>query len=145
MLDLKDKMTGLKELRDKANAKKALIDNVFLQFETKMKDDIESLGAINRQIEIEETIIREAVIEGYRLDMEKHREYGIEVKTVKSIKYAEDLALKFAKQHGLFLKLDNKAFEKFAKENYAKEDEIKRFVDLLEEPKVFLPSVIKVE
>ncbi len=145
MEDLKEKMAILKELREKAAAKKQLIDNAFMQFETMMKEDIEMLGAINKQVETEENNIREAVIEGYRLDLEKHRDFGIEVKIVKSVRYDEAKAMKFAKEHGLFLKLDNKAFEKFAKENYAKEGDIKQIVDLIEEPKVYLPSKIEVD
>jgi hypothetical protein len=145
MIELKEKMKELKELRDKANTKKIQLDNAYENFNSMMADEVAEYDMLVDFIENKEKYIREAVIEDYRKDLEKHRDFGIEVKILKSIKYSEDNALKFAKDHGLFLQLDKKGFEKFAKENYAKEGDIIRIVDMIEEPKVYLPTKIEVD
>lgn len=145
MIELKEKMKELKELRDKANTKKIQLDNAYENFNSMMADEVAEYDMLVDFIESKEKYIREAVIEAYRTDLEKHREFGIEVKILKSIRYSEDNALKFAKDHGLFLQLDKKGFEKFAKENYAKEGDIIRIVDMIEEPKVYLPTKIEVD
>lgn len=145
MIELKEKMKELKELRDKANTKKIQLDNAYENFNSMMADEVAEYDMLVDFIENKEKYIREAVIEAYRTDLEKHREFGIEVKILKSIRYSEDNALKFAKDHGLFLQLDKKGFEKFAKENYAKEGDIIRIVDMIEEPKVYLPTKIEVD
>jgi hypothetical protein len=145
MIELKEKMKELKELRDKANTKKIQLDNAYENFNSMMEDEVAEYDMLVDFIENKEKYIREAVIEDYRKDLEKHRDFGIEVKILKSIKYSEDNALKFAKDHGLFLQLDKKGFEKFAKENYAKEGDIIRIVDMIEEPKVYLPTKIEVD
>ena len=138
-------MRELKELRDKANTKRIQLDNAYENFNSMMADEVAEYDMLVDFIENKEKYIREAVIEDYRKDLEKHRDFGIEVKILKSIKYSEDNALKFAKDHGLFLQLDKKGFEKFAKENYAKEGDIIRIVDMIEEPKVYLPTKIEVD
>lgn len=142
---IKKKLEELKDLRDRAAARKMEIDAIAAEYDERIQGDLEALKELNEHIADAETIIRESTIEQYRQDLQKHRDFGIEVKITKSINYSEDKALKFAKEHGLFLQLDKKGFEKFAKENYEKEEDLIRFVTMIEAPKVFIPSEIKVE
>lgn len=113
------------------------------EFEIGMAQLYQKVEQKRYAISATEETIREGAIMGYLLDMNKDRPYGIKIKELKEISYDTEKALKFAKEHSLFLKLDTKEFESYAKKSYDKEDEIKRFVTLTTKPKAFLPQKFK--
>lgn len=86
--------------------------------------------------ELKQSLSEEA-LEEYQETGNKKFPGGIAIREEKSVDYEEDKAFEFAKEKGMFLKLDRKAFEKAA-------DSLGlSFVEISKKPKVTFPKVIK--
>lgn len=85
------------------------------EFEAEIAEHIEYARASAAQVaEVENEVRRLALV---AFDGENRRPAaGVEIKKFKTIKYDEKVALRWAGVHGLFLKLDVPAFEKFVKQ-----------------------------
>ena len=94
---------------------------------------------IRNQIVTCKDILSENAEEGFKKDGQKKRLGGIGIRVSKLLQYAEETALKWAKEKDLFLQLDKKAFE-----NVAKTGEID-FVTTKEKITVTFPKEIKFE
>ena len=70
---------------------------------------------------------------------DKNIGFGVKIRILTKLEYDEILALKFAKEHRMFLKLDKRGFEKYAK------SESVDFVKITEEPSVAIPTKIILE
>jgi len=81
-----------------------------------------------------EQILREMTISAYQLTGEKRPGPGVEVKEFLVLSYAEQDAFNWAKQHGLALKLDEKAFKRIAEVNTPD------FVTIKREPRASIAS-----
>lgn len=66
--------------------------------------------------ENEQQIKADAIVE-YEINKNKHPYPGVEIKLYQEVKYDGKQAEEWAREHNLFLKLDEKGFEKFAKGN----------------------------
>ena len=109
-------------------------------FEIEMSNLYEKADSLKLAIKKSEDTIRDGAIMGYLYDQNKNRPYGIKVKIVKNIEYDNAKALEYAKKHLMFLELNKKKFESYAKSSYEKDPEIKEICSVTEEPKAYLPA-----
>jgi hypothetical protein len=82
------------------------------------KDNWEILARQKQLLEIKdkaESILRERAVDFYNETKNKLPAPGVEVKLYQVLNYEEPKALEWAKQSGIALKLDTKAFEKVVK------------------------------
>ena len=125
-----------------------------MESETKLTEEIakkeEEFKEQNKELFIKRADIRDQIIDckevlwenaevGFKKDGIKKRLGGVGIRVIKLLEYAEDVALKWAKEKDLFLQLDKKAFE-----NVAKTGEID-FVAIKDKITVTFPKEIKIE
>lgn len=84
-------------------------------------------------------VLEENALVGFKEDGVKQRLGGLGIRVMKDLVYDELVALKWAKEKDLFLKLDKKAFD-----NVARTGEI-RFVDIVDRCIVTFPKHIDIE
>lgn len=86
------------------------------QWEEANAELVKERGEINTKLDETDKELRAAVIAAYETDPSKKTVApGLSVRVTEKMVYSEDAALEWAKDHGLALALDRKAFEKIAK------------------------------
>jgi hypothetical protein len=132
LIELKEKMEELESFKEVVALKRA-------EFNKQIEGLLCSQEEIEKEIiSIKEKISKEALVE-FNTTGNKKLTGGIGVRETNKISYPADKAFGWAKEHGLCLSLDQKAFEKIA------DSQDIDFVIKTKEPTVTFPKVIKLE
>ena len=109
------------------------------QFDRENEELVETIKSCNEAVEERKESLRLVAIEEYNQDKVKKRFGGLGIRVLSTIDYDETVALKWAKEKDMFLKLDKPNFDKVAKQGCID------FVEILEETTVTFPKEIKLE
>ncbi len=101
-----------RELAQGANEAKKLAMG---EWETQHADLLNSVGLLGQQQGEAEARLRELTLEAYAETGDKAPAPGVGIREVTKLSYEAGVALAWAKEHGLALKLDVPAFEKIMK------------------------------
>lgn len=96
---------------------------------------------VKEAMELDEKTIRWVAVELFKADPDKVKQIveGVSIREETVYDYDANKAFEYAKKHQLFLKLDPKAFEKFAKDNAEGNTELE-FVTIKKEPSATIAS-----
>lgn len=111
----KEKLVELKEAMTLEVKVKNKLNELQEEFEEDNRDLLSKHAKLREQILNCKQVLIENAEEGYKKDGEKKRLGGIGIKIMKLLNYDEAVALMWAKDKDLFLKLDKSAFDKVAK------------------------------
>ena len=105
----------LKVLRENAKGFQEILKGLQVRFAEKHKNMINSMAVTNEAIGKLEESIKSKALQQYKKDGEKKLAFGVGIQVKKEVLFDDDLALAWAKETGLCLKLDLSAFKKIAK------------------------------
>ena len=136
---LKNGLINLKKLRERREAAKSIMQNARDAFNNTYEKEIAEIDELEHAIANNEEEIRSEGMGLYCENRDKNIGYGVKARILMKLDYAEGEAFKWAKEHGIALKLDTKVFEKIAKA-----DKID-FVQLINKIQITIPKEIKGE
>lgn len=113
---MKTNLLKLKSQRTELDSLKEVFEKKQQQFIENNKQLLDAIQQLKEEITNNETEIKESAISDYQVNGEKHIGFGVKIQERKTIEYDEGMAFAFAKEHNLFLALDKKAFENYAKD-----------------------------
>lgn len=106
-------LVKLAEARDGMAVAKALVDAKRAAFEASIAEDVAALNEWKSLVEARTEIVKDEAMKKYEAHGTKKFD-GCEVKLFTKLDYPKDKAFEWAKESGLALTLDAKAFEKIA-------------------------------
>ncbi len=131
---LKEQIKAVQELRVASKNISEALSEKRDQFTLEWKNLIDSDSNAKAAVAEEETKLRELTLQAYAETGNKAPADGVGIREVTKLDYDEKGALTYAKEHLLFLQLNKKAFEKFAK------DEEPDFVTITQEPQATIAT-----
>ena len=111
----KEKLMELKLAMDSDQIFSEEIETKRAEFEAANAELFERQKRNQEVIEECKSVLRENAEEGFKKDGEKKRLGGIGIRVMKQLEYDDAIALKWAKDKDMFLKLDKTSFDKVAK------------------------------
>lgn len=136
---MKDQIIKLKELEEKIEDALLIKKGIYSKAEEKASFITNTLTQLElERIELKKEI-EVQILQKFKETAEKKYFGDIGIKEYKEINYDKDEAFKWAKEKDMFLKLDDKAFDKAA------ESLNLPFVKIEKKPKVTFPKIIKIE
>lgn len=106
-------IANLAEARSGMATAKALVDAKRAAFEASIAEDVATLNEWKSLVDARTEIVKDEAMKQYEANGTKKFD-GCEVKLFTKLDYPKDEAFKWAKESGLALTLDAKAFEKIA-------------------------------
>ena len=140
--NLKEKAARYKELTESLEEKKAEIRAKKDELEKQIAPLKDELSKISDDVSKEASEIEDIVTKLFEATGNKKFYGGFGVQKRKEIDYDESEAFEWAKEKGMFLQLDKKAFEKAAP---TMEKDLNGIVEIKSRVKVTFPKVAKLE
>jgi len=134
-------LKALKLLRENDIGYNKVLKGLQESFAEKHKDMITSMAENLEAISKLEESIKTKALDEYAADESKNKKlpFGVGIRVMKEVLFDDDLAMGWAKQTGLCLKLDVSGFKKIAK---AQDID---FVTIKDKPSATIPTEIKIE
>ncbi len=136
---MKEKIKELKQFQDELEKQQAKKKIIVTKHKLDLEEIVEKIDKCNNQIEKLKSEIDKEVVKQFNESGEKNFYGGISVKEYDVIKYSDEDAEKWCKEHDMFFVWDKKSFDKTVKS--LKLD----FVKIDKEPKATFPKEIKLE
>jgi len=115
ILPLERQIEAVRDFRAKLAQEKTILDTSRDEWYTRNYAQITYIEHIKYELELSEAALREAVISAFAETGNKKPAPGVGIREAKKVIYEKPDALAWAKDHGVCLDLDHKAFEALAK------------------------------
>ncbi len=112
---LAGRVASLHQARLNVTNAKAVIDNARAEWAEQWAPELANLEAATTNVATLEVLIRGEAVTTYKETGETHPAPGIGIRVTHRLSYDPTVALSWAKEHGLALKLDSGAFDAIAK------------------------------
>jgi len=115
ILPLERQIEAVRDFRAKLAQEKTILDTSREEWYAQNSEQIIYVEHIKHELELSEAALREATLSAYEETGNKKPAPGVGIREAKKVIYEKPDALAWAKDHGVCLDLDHKAFEALAK------------------------------
>lgn len=109
-------------------------DEAFRRWCFENEDRIQAVAQAREKAAAAEVTLREMALDYYKNTGNKHPVSGVGIRIMQRLSYDKELALSWAKQHGLALQLDTTTFEKMARVTPP------AFIEIIHEPQATIAT-----